>query len=601
MDANGYPLAGAKLFFYVAGTTTPITTYQDQQATTPHANPVLGDSTGTFPPIYLVASSDRFKIVLKTAGDVTVQTIDRILVGGAVSDGTIFRPNLSAPFQGVVPYSPGEAGAAGDGTTNDTADVNFALASAGSGGELYLPQDKEYLVTSFPNLTGVEILGPGKIVKAVTGGTQQINSYADLGRRHVYNLEYFMSAYRLLKAAKDSNWQDIQYLLAWDCYGDSTVAGGYGEDRKVHEVINNYLRDLGLPLTLATNYGVANTTWADIDSMPTHSAQGGVDIFKFFMNRNPTDTVDDEIAIADARLTTWRAATNGNRYTRDLIICTSNSSTDTPNGRDEARQEQVLKKLIWLGHKHNAVVWDCYGMARDLRAYIGVLLDNPYADGVRGVHPKDSLNLVMIGGLMAATLPRATVIPYSTNRFENNSIITATIPAATTPSFMDVGEKWYASTTGNGFPVPGWLRVSKQADGVTQQQIAPYDGTPRILTRQAKTADNTWTAFTGLPTAVPLSNGWANKGSGYLDLKVTLTIDGLCHIGGAISGGTTTASTTIATIPAGFRPAGATHFSVQSSSSSEITVIVGASGNIVLGETGDATTMAFEAVYRVVA
>jgi hypothetical protein len=81
-DANGNPYSGAKLFFYQSGTTTPITTYQDAAKATPHANPVVADSSGAFAEIYV--DTDPFKFVLKTSADVTIETVDAIpLLAGA--------------------------------------------------------------------------------------------------------------------------------------------------------------------------------------------------------------------------------------------------------------------------------------------------------------------------------------------------------------------------------------------------------------------------------------------------------------------------------------------------------------------------------------
>ncbi len=79
-DANGLPYVGAKLHFYRAGTSTPITIYQDQGATTPHANPVTADISGVFPAIFL-AETNNYKIILKDALGITLSTIDNIPPG----------------------------------------------------------------------------------------------------------------------------------------------------------------------------------------------------------------------------------------------------------------------------------------------------------------------------------------------------------------------------------------------------------------------------------------------------------------------------------------------------------------------------------------
>ena len=82
------PLSGARLHFYRAGTTTRITVYQDADATTPHANPVIADASGLFPPIF-IATASPFKIVLQNALGITIQTIDKIPVGEVIDLETL--------------------------------------------------------------------------------------------------------------------------------------------------------------------------------------------------------------------------------------------------------------------------------------------------------------------------------------------------------------------------------------------------------------------------------------------------------------------------------------------------------------------------------
>lgn len=46
LDANGAPLAGGKVYFYIPGTQTAKTTWRDSGGTTPNANPVVLDAAG---------------------------------------------------------------------------------------------------------------------------------------------------------------------------------------------------------------------------------------------------------------------------------------------------------------------------------------------------------------------------------------------------------------------------------------------------------------------------------------------------------------------------------------------------------------------------
>jgi len=73
-DANGAILAGALLYVYEAGTTTPLDVYTDAALTTAEANPVVCDAGGLLPVIY--GGPDDYKFVIKTSGGSTVQTID---------------------------------------------------------------------------------------------------------------------------------------------------------------------------------------------------------------------------------------------------------------------------------------------------------------------------------------------------------------------------------------------------------------------------------------------------------------------------------------------------------------------------------------------
>lgn len=70
----------AQISFFLTGTTTPVTVYQDAALTNPYTSlPITADGGGTLPPIYLnpFANSGKLKIVLKSAGGAaTVWTVD---------------------------------------------------------------------------------------------------------------------------------------------------------------------------------------------------------------------------------------------------------------------------------------------------------------------------------------------------------------------------------------------------------------------------------------------------------------------------------------------------------------------------------------------
>lgn len=75
LDANGAPLSGGKLYFYDSGTSTPKSTYSDEDLTTPNANPVILDAAGVPGDIFYSGSA---KIVLKDADDVQLRVLDPV-------------------------------------------------------------------------------------------------------------------------------------------------------------------------------------------------------------------------------------------------------------------------------------------------------------------------------------------------------------------------------------------------------------------------------------------------------------------------------------------------------------------------------------------
>ena len=76
LDNNGAIVPGGKLYTYLAGTTTNQATYTDVALTVPNANPIVLDSAGRA--VVYVPSGSSFKLVLKTAADVTLWTRDNV-------------------------------------------------------------------------------------------------------------------------------------------------------------------------------------------------------------------------------------------------------------------------------------------------------------------------------------------------------------------------------------------------------------------------------------------------------------------------------------------------------------------------------------------
>lgn len=80
VDSVGAPISGAKAYFYQTGTTTLVNTYTTVQRTVANTNPVIADSAGRFPPIYLDPDV-TYRMKLTDAADILI--LDRDPIAGA--------------------------------------------------------------------------------------------------------------------------------------------------------------------------------------------------------------------------------------------------------------------------------------------------------------------------------------------------------------------------------------------------------------------------------------------------------------------------------------------------------------------------------------
>jgi hypothetical protein len=85
LDANGKPLSGGKLYTYIAGSSTPQSTYADPGGTSPNTNPVILDSTGS---AKIFLAPQNYKFVLQDSNGVQQWTVDNITGDPPRSDVT---------------------------------------------------------------------------------------------------------------------------------------------------------------------------------------------------------------------------------------------------------------------------------------------------------------------------------------------------------------------------------------------------------------------------------------------------------------------------------------------------------------------------------
>lgn len=95
-NSAGAVLPGAKLYFYVSGTSTAATTYQNADLTVAHANPVVADAGGLFPAIWL-STTVTYDVTLKTTAGATVWTVSEVQ-GGVANTLTLTSVMSAEPY-----------------------------------------------------------------------------------------------------------------------------------------------------------------------------------------------------------------------------------------------------------------------------------------------------------------------------------------------------------------------------------------------------------------------------------------------------------------------------------------------------------------------
>ena len=88
------PADGALLHFNVVGSETDKDTYTTSAATTPHANPVVADSKGVFPAIYLVGDYD-WVLTDKNLVQINTGSVSELVTGSGQSVNVLARDTLN--------------------------------------------------------------------------------------------------------------------------------------------------------------------------------------------------------------------------------------------------------------------------------------------------------------------------------------------------------------------------------------------------------------------------------------------------------------------------------------------------------------------------
>lgn len=144
---TGAPLAGALLYFYESGTTTPLNTYQDDELSTPNENPVVANAAGQFvAEIFLLPQS--YKVVLTDANGVQIWSKDPVspFVPETLATVTFNIVECTVDGNGGVPA----AGVCGDAYCEGACTILKAVLQANGPGDLIIDVWATTFVTNSP-------------------------------------------------------------------------------------------------------------------------------------------------------------------------------------------------------------------------------------------------------------------------------------------------------------------------------------------------------------------------------------------------------------------------------------------------------------------
>lgn len=163
VTSAGVPLVGGKLYTYVTGTSTPLATYTDSTGGTANANPVVLDSRGEANVWF--DTTKTYRLVLKTAADVTLWTVDGVTQSAAsfsfTQSGTGATARTVQAKEREVEINVMDFGAACDGSTNDDTAFANAITATPAGGTLVIPRGATCVLSSLATGKRIKIKGHG--------------------------------------------------------------------------------------------------------------------------------------------------------------------------------------------------------------------------------------------------------------------------------------------------------------------------------------------------------------------------------------------------------------------------------------------------------
>lgn len=233
----GVFVPGAKAYFYLAGSTTPVNVFSDVTLTTAYTQPVVADSSnGSFPEIFLTPGT-AYKVDVQTSAGVSLQ--------GYPADNQLAIPASAATVD--TTETAGEALPAGS-------PVYLSDGTGGkNAGQLYLTDSANTYSSTLP-LVGMV---PSAIAQGATGTFRQAGQVTGLSSL-TPGADYFLSTSGAITTSAPTN---VRYLGRADSATSLIVAANPGLAKNLPTLTANDLVKGGGASALPSSWGTqaANT------------------------------------------------------------------------------------------------------------------------------------------------------------------------------------------------------------------------------------------------------------------------------------------------------------------------------------------------------
>jgi hypothetical protein len=162
LDANGNPLAGGFVYYYIPSTTTFKNTYQNAALTILNTNPIILDSAGEC----MAYGAGSYRQIVTDVNGNLIWDQPTLSLSTNDASNVIYTPPFTNAVAETVSTKLSESvsvkdfGAKGDGTTDDTSAIQNAVNSLTNGGTVLIPIGT-YKITSTITINNVNLIGQG--------------------------------------------------------------------------------------------------------------------------------------------------------------------------------------------------------------------------------------------------------------------------------------------------------------------------------------------------------------------------------------------------------------------------------------------------------